>query len=352
MFMFIADIHLGVKLPKTDFYDSLELMFSIIKKHKEPCEAIIVCGDLFDHALNIDEAKFAAGFLMHLAFNHCGRNGVDNVPVHIIEGTYSHDRMQMSIYEQFMKHLPCTVFYFPKWCRLTLPSGKKLLYLPQEYGDVDYGDAFDHEYDLIVGHGPMSSINKTVVTAHGTEIMHSVEMLGNISKLCVFGHYHEYTDFGNGVYYAGSMLRFRYGEDTDKVFFMCDDQFNVSTVKNLVAKEFKTIEIHDPEQLRSELANEINTPHRFVIYPTSNDQSDYYAIMNTTKQSQNIKFKVVQEEVIDESTTEQIVDDVQEDVLIESPVESLIHYVNDKYQMDVSKEVHDYETKINRETSS
>jgi hypothetical protein len=133
---------------------------------------------------------------------------------------------------------------------------------------------------------------------------------------------------------------------------MCDDQFQVTTIKNLVAKEFKTIEIHNPEQLRSELANEINTPHRFVIHPTSNDQSDYYAIMNTTKQSQNIKFKVVQEEVVDSSTTEQIIDDVQEDVLIESPVESLIHYVNDKYQMDVSKEVHDYETKINRETSS
>ena len=335
-------------MAKSDFYESLNLAFEIIKKHPEPCELIVVAGDLFDHALNIDEAEFAAGLLMYLAFNHCGRDGVDNVPVHIIEGTYSHDRRQMAIYEKFMSKLPVSVFYFPKWCKITLPSGKKLLYLPQEYGDIDYTDAFNDTYDLIVGHGPISSETKSVVTSHGTEIMHSVEMLSKISKLCVFGHYHEYTDFGNGVYYVGSMLRFRYGEDTDKVFFMCDDQFNVTTVKNLVAKEFKTIEIKDPEELRDALCNDIVTPHRFVIHPTTeNELSTYHAIMNTSKQNTNVKFKVIDmmdDEVVDEKPVEAVVDNH-----IIEPIDALIDFIKVKYDVDASEDIHQYESKIKKE---
>ena len=362
MILFLSDIHLGVKLPNQDFYTSLAVSFDMFKKeaviHGEDCEAIMICGDLFDHALNIDEMINAVGIIMYLSRNNCGcTDEQPHVPVHIIEGTFSHDRNQMKIFEQFLRVLPnINVWYYPTKTKVTLPSGKRVLMLPQEYGNVDYTNTFNDTYDLIIGHGPMSSTSKSVVASHGNEIMHSVETLSKISKLCVFGHYHEYTDFGNGVYYTGSMLRFRYGEDTDKMIFMCDDKFNVITHKNPIAKEFKTIEIHDPEQLRDVLSNDIKTPHRFVIQ--SNDVEElktYHAIMNTTKQNTNIKFKVVAIEETEDNTI--MNDDTSESSHMEEssntvvePVDALIEYISTKYDMDTSKQIHDYVDKINRET--
>ena len=356
MILFLADIHIGVKLKTRDFYNSLDVAFEMFKKecviNKEKPEAIIICGDLFDHALNIDEMTIAAGILIKLALNGCGDDVVKNLPVHIVEGTFSHDRHQMKIFMSLLKEIPHTnVFYYPEWCKVTFPSGKKVLMLPQEYGDIDYTEAFNDNYDLIVGHGPISSKTKSVINANGTEIMHSVEMLSNISKLCVFGHYHEYTDFGNGVYYAGSMLRFRYGEDTDKMIVMCNDNYEIITNKNPVAKEFKTIEVHDPEQLRDALSNNIESPHRFVIHPkTEDDLRTYHAIMNTTKINQNVKFKVISDEQIDSvenqfhevekaSTTSSVIE----------PIPSLIDYISEKYKVDTEKEIREYESKIIKE---
>jgi len=348
MIFFLADIHLGVKLPQEDFMNSLDQMFTIIRNSKEPCDLIIVAGDLFDHNLNIEESIFAVQFLVKLVLNDCGKGDMKHIPVHFIEGTFSHDRKQMKIFMPLLQNLPCSVFYTDTWCKVELPNGMKTLYLPQEYGDVDYSDAFNEHYDLIVGHGPISSQNKQVVTSHGTEIMHSVEMLGEYSDLCVFGHYHEYTDFGNGVYYAGSMLRFRYHEDTPKVFFMCNKDLKVTTVKNPFAKEFKTIEIHNPEELRDELSKHIDSPHRFVI-STTNDQEleTYHAIMNTTKQNQFVKFKIERtEEVVEEDK----LDHIQHSNVVE-PIEGLLQFINEKYNVDVTKEVREYEDKIKQETT-
>jgi len=348
MIFFMADIHLGVKLPFEDFMNSLDYAFKLIKEHEEPCDCIIIAGDLIDHNLNIEESCQAAQFLTKLVLNNCGRNGMIHVPVHIIEGTFSHDRKQMKIFKQFLDHFPASTFYTDTWCKATWSNGMKVLYLPQEYGNVDYSDAFNEDYDLIVGHGPISSQTKQVVTSHGTEIMHSVEMLGEHSKLCVFGHYHEYTDFGNGVYYTGSLLRFRYGEDVPKVFFMCDKDFKVTTVKNPFAKEFRTIEIHNPEELRDVIAQDIKTPHRFIIHSDNSDLQTYHEIMNVNKQNTNLSYKMVTEEPIGESDKVELPETTS---TIVEPIEGLLIFINEKYNVDVEKEVREYEDKIKKETN-
>lgn len=356
MIFFISDIHLGVKLPFKDFNDSLDEIFNIIKNHEEECKAIMICGDLFDHNLNIEESIDATHFIIKLVLNGCGRNGVKHVPVHIIDGTFSHDRKQMKIFMPILEKLTdASVFYVDHVTSAILSDGTKVLYLPQEYGNIDYSEYFNKKYDLIVGHGPMSSKTKNVVDSHGNEIMHSVDQLGKISKLCVFGHYHEYTDFGNGVYYTGSMLRFRYNEDTAKVFFMCDDNYNVTTIKNPFVKEFKTINISDPEQLRDNLANDINTPHRFVIHINDNsDMQTYNAIMNNNKLNQNIKFKIITDEktadeldkILDKSLNDN--NDSSTSTVVE-PIDSLIYYILDNYKVDTRDQIKEYEKIINKE---
>lgn len=350
MIAFVADIHLGTKLSQMDYLKSLDKLFDIIKHHEEECHAIIVLGDLFDHRLSIDEAKFAAIFITNLVCNNCGRNGHQHVPVKFIHGTYTHDYDQYGIYLPILDKIPNTdIFYTNEVCKGTLHNGMKILYLPQQYGDIDYTEAFNSDYDIIVGHGPMSSQTSQPCKSTQYEIMHSVEQLGSISKLCVFGHYHNYTDFGNNVFYVGSMLRWMYGEDTQKVFFICDDNFNVETIPNEFALEYKTIEINSPEQLRQELSQEINNPHRFIINPTDNSELfEYNAIMNVYKKNPNLKYRIIQNtDVVEENDT--TTEKQNSATAIVEPIPALLSYIKEKYNTDVTEEIKDYENKINRE---
>lgn len=349
MYAFLADIHLGVKLPKNDYLKSLDMFLELIKKHKEECHAIFVCGDLFDHRLSIEDAKFATFFMMNLVCNFCGRNGVEHVPVYFIHGTYTHDQSQYNIFVPMLERLPnAKVFYVENsWASTSLLDGAKILFLPQEYGDVNYTDLFKDTYDIIVGHGPIVSETKNPCKSAKYEIIHSADLLGKISKICVFGHYHGYTDFGNNVYYCGPWLRWRYGEDEKRVFFFCNDKFEVETVENPFAMEFKTVEINSTDALREYLAQDIKTPHRFIINSPSCDMETYRGIINSNK-SNMVKFQL--EETVDEDDLCLTVDEVA-DAQMEAvqPLPALIIYIKDKYGLDVEKQLHDYESQINKE---
>lgn len=350
MYAFIGDLHLGVKLPKADFLKSLDNFLGIIKTHKEECHCIFVVGDLFDHKLSIQEAKFAALFMVNLVYNNCGRNGKQHVPVHFIHGTYTHDNEQYEIFMPMLEKLQnVSVFYTKSACYKTLYNGVKVLYLPQEYGDIDYSEIFKDSYDIIVGHGPISSETKIPCKSTQYEIMHSAEKLGDISKICVFGHYHGYTDFGNNVYYTGPWLRWQYGEDTDRCFFLCDDEFKVETIPNDVALEFVTIDIYTPEELRNAVSSKIEHPHRFIIHCKNKDLNEYHAIMNLYKKNPYIKYQIISERMENEDIDVQIEENHSTHPIVE-PVPALIEYVKDKYDIDVSDEVKDYEAKINRDS--
>jgi len=352
MYAFIADTHLGVKLPKEDFLKSLNEFLGIIKKHKEECHAIFVAGDLFDHKLTIDEMKFASFFILNLACNFCGRNGRTHVPVYFVHGTYTHDQQQYDIFIPMLQKIDnVEVFYIENACDVVLFNGKHVLFLPQEYGDdISYDKFFkDKHYDLIVGHGPIASTTKNPCKSAKYEIIHSAELLGEISDICVFGHYHGYTDFGNNVFYAGPWLQWRYGEDEPNVFFLCNDKYEVETYRNPFAMEFKTIEISNPEQLRENIAKEIKTPHRFIIQSTTADMETYRGIMNSTTNS-NIKFQL--NEIVDEDDLQLSVDEIVEGNVSETasqPIPALITYIKDKYGIDATTQLSDYENQINKE---
>ena len=346
MYAFMADTHLGTKLKTDDYYKSLQLFLEHIKQHKEPCHAIFVAGDLFDHRLTTEEARFAGFFLLNLVCNYCGRNGKTHVPVYFIHGTYSHDYEQYMIYLQLLREINnVEVFYTQTPCIMELANGKRVLCLPQIYGDFDYAPYFEHEYDIIIGHGPLSSKTKNPCAVGNQEIMLSAETLGKISKICVFGHYHGYTDFGNNAFYAGPWLRWRYNEDEPRCFFFSNDQFEVETKPNPIAMEFKTITINDPEQLRSVISQDIKTPHRFVIKPNLEELETYHSIMTINKKNTNLTFQIqpVEAEPVVETQETATTDNSL------GPIESLISYIKDKYRLDVSNEIQEYSEKIKKE---
>jgi hypothetical protein len=229
-----------------------------------------------------------------------------------------------------------------------LVNDVKVLYLPQEYrGSIDYSQIFQERYDLIVGHGPISSMVNAPCKSTQYEILHSAEQLSDISKLCVFGHFHGYTDFGNNVYYTGPWLRWKYGEDEPRVFFFCTDEFNVETVPNEFALEFITIHIYSCEELRGWLSKELTSPHRFIIHCKSGELNEYHGIMNAYKNNQFVKYQIMSEHVPDHEEIHINDTDVHGKV---EPVPALIEYVKEKYEMDVTEEIKEYESRINRDS--
>lgn len=356
MYGFIADVHLFTKLPNEDYLKSLKMFLDIIRKQDEVCYGIFVCGDLFDHRGNNDELKFACRYILELVYNHCGKDN-KNAPVYFVHGTFSHDHEQYEIFFPLLSKLPdIEVHYVKHVTAATTHAGHKILYLPQEYGNIDYSEFFKKKYDIIVGHGPIGAENKAPCKSHGYEIMHSVETLGKISTLCVFGHYHDYTDFGNGVYYVGANLRWKYGEDEPCVFFICDNDLNVKTFPNPVAKEFKSIYINSPEELRAEIAKEDDSYRRFII--TANDPetlSTYHAIMGNMKNNDKLTFRITSD--FKEDDNEDHLPDIDPDELSQTssgldPVQSLIAYIQEKHNMDTTEQVREYEQKIRKDIES
>ena len=69
--------------------------------------------------------------------------------------------------------------------------------------------------------------------------------------------------------------------------------------------------------------------------------------MNAYKKNQFLKYQIVSEKATDEEINKHIEDRTPQAIV--EPIPALIEYVKDKYDLDVSEEVKDYESKINRD---
>lgn len=344
MYGFLADIHIGCNIKNEDIINSLDFYFDQIRKHPEPCHQIFVCGDLFDHKLNTDELIFAAKVLIKIVCNQCGADG-RHTPVTFIHGTYSHDQCQYKIFLPLIEEMTGVFIRYLETCgTFTLGNGVKVLGIPQEYGDVDYTKAFSDSYDIIIGHGPMVSNTKTPCPVGSSEICMSADQLGDISKLTVFGHFHEYVNFGKNVFYAGTNLRWKFGEPAEKVFLICDDNYNVTKIKNPYAMEFTKKEIFGLDELRSEISKEIVQPVRFIIHCKENELEEYHSILNMYKKNKMISCKFISErdEMKEKKPTNITVSNVE-------PIPALVAYIKDKYDVDSKSMIESYVQKINKE---
>lgn len=352
MYAFLQDIHIGAKFTNESLFNSLNTFFELIKDHKESCDCIFVCGDLFEHKLSVEESKTAALFMANLAYNGCGRNGVENVPVHFIHGTYSHDREQYEMFMPLLEKIPnVNVFYTNTVCSGTLSNGATVLYLPQIYDDkIDYDELFSHEYDIIVGHGEISSLFKNPCHSTDKNTTLPAEKLGEISKICVFGHYHGFTDFGNNVYYGGPWLRWKYGEDEPRVFTFCTSDYKIQTIPNKFAIEYKTVNVENIEELRGYISQNITTPHRFNITVSDDNIEEFHAIMNINKNNSNISYVVSSDKKKEENDSIDSDNVEYKTSSIEEPIPILITYIQDKYGIDTKKELEEYESRINKDS--
>ena len=345
MFAFIADVHISNKLKPSDYLNSLSVFLKHIKDSKEECHAIFILGDVFDHRLDVDESKLAAEWLQRITCNYCGKS-MTHVPCYFIHGTFSHDLDQYDIFLPNLSKIENVyIYYTNQACEMILMSGHRVLLLPQEY-NKDYSEWLNKKYDIIIGHGVVSSFTKSPCkTAHGDYVFQT-DVLKNVSNICVFGHFHEYTDFGDNIFYAGSMLRTKYNEDTPKQFLFCNDKYETHTIPNPYAMEFKTIKINNPEQLREIISTNITTPHRFMI-PQTNPE-EYAAIMSINKNNKFITYKI--DKCVDdiEQTDTNDTIHIEKRTTIINPIPELITYIKETSNTDVEKKINEYVSEINK----
>ena len=345
MYGFIADLHIGCNIKNEDIMNSIEFYFDVIRKHSEICEQIFVCGDLFDHKLNTDELIFASDVILRIVCNQCGENG-KHAPVTFIHGTYSHDQEQYKIFIPLIEAITGVHIRYLEECgSFTLHNGARVLCIPQEYGNIDYSSMFNKEYDIIVGHGPMVSSTKTPCPVGTSEICMSADQLGDISKVCIFGHYHEYVNFGKNVFYAGTCTRWKFGEPGEKVFLICDNNWNVTKIKNPFAIEFIKKEINSLDELREHISKPITSPIRFIIHCKENELEEYHSILNVYKKNKMISCKFISEH--DQKREKISMSDVRTSNV--EPISALIAYISEKYHVDTRDLIDVYVQKINKE---
>ena len=103
--------------------------------------------------------------------------------------------------------------------------------------------------------------------------------------------------------------------------------------------------------MRDIISQGITTPHRFIIKTNNENVETYHAIMNTNKKNPNIKYKISSEENDDNTSTTQPIEmptESNSDTLVLGPIPSLISYISEKYNIDTSKEIHEYDEKISK----
>lgn len=350
MFAFIADVHISSKLKPSDYLNSLAVFLKHIKESKEECNAIFILGDVFDHRLDVDESKLAAEWLQRITCNYCGKTRT-HIPCYFIHGTFSHDLDQYDIFLPNLSKIENVyIYYTNEACEMVLESGHRVLLLPQEY-NKDYSKWLSRKYDIIIGHGVVTSYTIAPCQTKTGDCVFQSDQLAKASNICVFGHYHEYTDFGDNVFYAGSMLRTKYNEDTPKQFLFCKDNYETYTIPNPYAMEFKTIRIDSPDHLREVIATDIKTPCRFIIpnEEHSENREEYLAIMAVNKNNKNITYKVESKNTDSEEQAD-ITDTIHIDkrTTIANPIPELISYIKQESNVDVEKKINEYVSEITK----
>ena len=216
----IADIHFGALDPSVQ-YKLLHEQF-ISKITDIPLDIISINGDLFDKKFmaNSDVITYATKFIADLV-EICKMKGSTLI---LIEGTESHDAHQLNSFYHY-NGLDADVRIIEKASFINV-RGKEILCLPEEYGKgyEYYRSLFaNREYDACYLHGTIvgSIFGKTVPNLNSDrEPIFSIENFWRCKGPIICGHVHVAGCYNGHIYYSGSPLRWRFGEEQEKGFFL------------------------------------------------------------------------------------------------------------------------------------
>lgn len=250
--LLFADIHIGSIQDTTYVYNT---MTKIIDKEIifQKTDAVIILGDYFHRLFKVNEEYVSLAInVMSYLIRACMRN---NTKIRIVYGTESHEMSQYRLFNYHVTSSNVDIKLFTGVAEEELFPGCNVLYLPEEYINSKakhykktlYGGK---HYQYIFGHGVIEEGVPPMMAAGGKPpkngnhkekfVPHFKNReLASISDLCVFGHYHCYTDIGDNVFYLGSLFRNCFGEETPKGYGVVEDG-KLTFVENTDAYVYRT----------------------------------------------------------------------------------------------------------------
>lgn len=217
-----ADIHFGAMDPKTQ-YDILmkEMVQKIATIH---FDAFFINGDLFHHKFmsNSDVIMYALLFVDEIV-KLCIKN---NATLVLLHGTFSHDADQLKLFYRYINSgVDIRIIENMQFQNI---KGTTVLCIPEEYGKGrEYYEQllyFTQEYDMVVMHGNIKGaiygLNEANLDTAKSPVF-DIDSFARCNGPILCGHVHVQGCYQNHIYYSGSPLRWRFGEEQEKGFLVC-----------------------------------------------------------------------------------------------------------------------------------
>lgn len=215
----IADIHFGAFNPK-DQFDILCNEF-LAKIAPLKYDIVSINGDLFEHKFmaNSDAIRYAMEFI-ELLYSDARSKGAVLI---LLAGTESHDAGQLQLFYNYRN----TDFIIVEQICCLIVKEKRILAIPELYGvPAEVYESFLYRnglYDSIIMHGTYKgSVYGTNVptleSAHAP--IFSMEHFMYCKGPIIAGHVHVPGCYDTHMYYCGSPLRYKFGEEQDKGFIV------------------------------------------------------------------------------------------------------------------------------------
>lgn len=218
----ISDIHAGA-LDPAYMYNTLTEQFTN-RLRLIDFDILAICGDIFDSKFMSNNPIIMYTLqLMDDLVELCKSKGATLI---IIGGTQSHDNGQLILFYKYLND-PNIDFRIVEEVKFEYIKGLKVLCIPEKYGIPveEYNKVLFQSgaYDLVLMHGTLKG------SIYGADMekldsphapVFSLRSFENCGGLVLAGHVHVPGCFEEYMYYNGSPLRFRFGEEETKGFLV------------------------------------------------------------------------------------------------------------------------------------
>lgn len=216
-----ADIHFGALDPRVQYEILTEQMLNKVRTIH--FDAFFINGDLFEHKYmsNSDVVMYALLFVDDIV-KLCVQN---NATLVILHGTASHDADQLKLFYRYINS--GADVRIVEQARFEDIKGTRVLCLPEESGKgYEYYENllfFSGDYDMAVLHGTVKG------SVHGADEadldknspVFDIRCFQRCNGPILCGHIHTPGCYQNHIYYCGSPLRWKFGEEQEKGFMVC-----------------------------------------------------------------------------------------------------------------------------------
>ena len=218
----IADIHFGVIDPITQYNILVEQFLSKIQNIN--FNILSIDGDLFDHKFQANsDAVLYAELFVNDCVNLCRQR---NATLVLLHGTSSHDSNQLKLFYHYLSD-PTIDIRIVENTRFEIIQGKKVLCIPEEYnkGQKYYEQFLFNSgfYDGVYMHGTLKG---AIYGCNEVNLNSKKNPTFDLSSFCnckgpiISGHVHVAGCFESHMYYTGSPIRWKFGEEEPKGFIV------------------------------------------------------------------------------------------------------------------------------------